>query len=588
LKALSSDSLGELMERCSKVPRMNAATWRAVILTLCALTALASVATILCNTGFGGRPPWSGREGFGSDLLASEPFALKVREVEPGGPAWRAGIRHGDVIDLRTSSLQDRYWIDQRPLSGRQITLQVRRGSRYQKVSVVAEPASRSLTQWTLYAEPLLSLWLALFAALIAWRRPKTRELWLLPAALAVYALSILGTNLWATPWVWMSVAADFYTDVAGPLAVALWVAFASSFAGPLSRSRRVVQWFSYAMAGIASVQAIATSVGFITLRFDPNALANTSPIPSDVLTVVALISTILAIVATRGAERQRAVWTLVPLAILLSVPSWPVYQIVFSVAPPSYLAANLYYIVQDAISLLAPIALTYAALSRRLIDVGFVLNRAAVFSGVSLIVVGLFMLVEWVIGTWFSRTSHMTSLEVGAALAICLGFSVRVIHARVDRVLDHLFFRKRHADEVAIRAFAGEAADATDSVTLVEQTKEALKVYADASFVTIIVNDGHGRYGGVSENDAAIAALRARRKVLDLQTISTEVRGEFAYPMVARGQLVGALVLGPKRSGESYAPDESDAIMQLAHEVGSALHILSLAKVLQQHHLQA
>ncbi len=41
---------------------------------------------------------------------------------------------------------------------------------------------------------------------------------------------------------------------------------------------------------------------------------------------------------------------------------------------------------------------------------------------------------------------------------------------------------------------------------------------------------------------------------------------------MIARGRLVGALVLGPKRSGESYAPDESHAMMHLAHSVGGAL----------------
>jgi hypothetical protein len=85
-------------------------------------------------------------------------------------------------------------------------------------------------------------------------------------------------------------------------------------------------------------------------------------------------------------------------------------YQIVFSLAPPSYLVTNLYYIVLSWILFLAPVALTYAALSRRLIDVGFVLNRAAVFSGVSIIVVGLFMLGEAVLGFWFSHATHIRS----------------------------------------------------------------------------------------------------------------------------------------------------------------------------------
>ncbi len=449
----------------------------------------------------------------------------------------------------------------------------------------MAEPTSRTLTQWALYAKPFLSFWLALFAALIAWRRPKVPELWLLTAALTVYALSTLADNLWATPWVWLSVVADFYGGFADPLAVALWVAFASCFARPISLIRRVTKWLSYAMAAFTIAQGVAGSIGFITLRFDPNAPVITSPILSNMLTIAALVSTGLAIAASRGAERQRAVWTLVPLAILLSLSSQIVYQIVFSLMPPSYLATNLYYIVLSWIAFLAPVALTYAALSRRLIDVGFVLNRAAVFSGVSIIVVGLFMLGESLLGSWFSRATHLTNAEVSTALLIGLGFSVRAIHSRVERVLDKMFFRKRHEDEMAIRGFAEGIERITDEAELRRETKATLKTHAGASFVTLAMDDGSGHCGDVSANDPAIVAMRERHKALDLHGLSTQLLGKFAYPMFARGQLVGALVLGPKRSGESYAPDESHAIMQLAHEVGSALHILTLAKLLKDGH---
>jgi hypothetical protein len=53
-------------------------------------------------------------------------------------------------------------------------------------------------------------------------------------------------------------------------------------------------------------------------------------------------------------------------------------------------------------------------------------------------------------------------------------------------------------------------------------------------------------------------------------------MRGEFAFPMISRGDLVGALICGPKRDGETYAPDESEALLALAHGVGTALDTLS------------
>jgi hypothetical protein len=261
---------------------------------------------------------------------------------------------------------------------------------------------------------------------------------------------------------------------------------------------------------------------------------------------------------------------------------------ILFLPMPASPLLIDLLNSIGSIALFLTPFAIGYAILHRRLLDIGFVLNQAAVFSGVSLIIVGLFTLGEWLIGSWLGRMSHATNLTISAALVLTLGFSVRTIHSRVERVLDRAFFRKRHDDEMAIRNLAEHAADAGDAAALVREMKETLDKHADAAFVTLVMDDGSGRFGNVSQSDAAIVALRGRHTALDLKALSTQLQGEFAYPMIARGQLVGALVLGPKRSGESYAPDEAHAIMQLAHEVGSALHILALAKALQEQRFQA
>jgi hypothetical protein len=47
---------------------------------------------------------------------------------------------------------------------------------------------------------------------------------------------------------------------------------------------------------------------------------------------------------------------------------------------------------------------------------------------------------------------------------------------------------------------------------------------------------------------------------------------------MVTQGRVVGVLTLGAKPSGESYAPDESEAIGELAHSVGVALDSFSVS----------
>ncbi len=575
---------------------MQSAVWRTVLLSLCAISAFFAVATAFCVIGLGDAPPWSGRWGWGWGSVQI-PFGIQLDAVNPGGPADRAGLRAGDRIDLRKSSLQERYWVMVRALNGRPVTLWVRRGAAEKKVVVTPTRLFTNLNiggwwrQFWVFVEipflqPALVVWLAFFAGLIAWRRAGVPQMRLLALTLIVYSLAwVLGNfHQWTTPWLWSSVLQDFATAL-GPVAIALWILLSSTFGRPLSAGRRIVQWVCYAMIAAQIGLSVASTVGFITLWFDWDLPSLSPPHFGEALIIGGFVCSILAIAASRGAERQRSAWILVPLVLLFLFPL--VEEVLLLLYPTSDLV-NVITSLRVPVLFVIPAALTYAALSRRLIDIGFVLNRAAVFSGVSFIVVGIFMLVEWMLGTTFSRASHLTSVVISAALAVGLGFSVRAIHTRVDRVLDHFFFRKRHDDETAIRAFADEAADITNDATLLYRAKVMLETHADASFVSFALGDGAGRYGDVSENDPAIVALRDRRKALDLQTLSTALRGEFAYPMIAQGRLFGALVLGPKRHGESYAPDESNAIMQLARTVGGTLYSLSLAKVLKEHHLQA
>jgi len=58
-----------------------------------------------------------------------------------------------------------------------------------------------------------------------------------------------------------------------------------------------------------------------------------------------------------------------------------------------------------------------------------------------------------------------------------------------------------------------------------------------------------------------------------------SELRGEYGFPMSAGGRVIGVLVVGPKRLGESFAPDECDAIAEVAHSVGVALALLGASR---------
>ena len=290
------------------------------------------------------------------------------------------------------------------------------------------------------------------------------------------------------------------------------------------------------------------------TLWLDPAPLV-LSPawgIPFDLAVAIAIACSVLAIAATSTTERQRAAWSLLPIAILFALygtyGALVVLQTDYGVATELAIGLNLAYVV-------VPIVLTYVALSRRMIDIGFVLNKATVFAIVSGFVIGVFILIEWAANDWLTHESHTTSAIVGMVIALGLGLSMRYIHGAADHLVDRVFFRKRHEDEKALRGFAHEASFITDPQVLLDRAAGEVKEHTSADNVAIYVSNGAPNYTAsngsrrvVGENDPGIVALRAWGKPIHLHDLSaSELHGELAFPMISRGRLVGTLVCGPK-----------------------------------------
>lgn len=552
---------------------VSASSWRVFLFVACAIATIGAIAELFCVTGFGA-PPWLGIKGL-TEAASGRPYVERISSVGAGGRAQRAGVRAGDLVDVRKLSPIDRFGIIGQPLSNRPLVLPLVRGGRELRVTTIPAPDAGWHASPPDYLEALSAIWLSLFAWLLALRKSGAAEARILTMTLVCAALWIITDirNV-AVPWTFGYVVITLVFALSGPTAVALWAAFASQFSPPLSRWRRALMSSCYVLGAVAAFVGIGYPLGILTLWVDPVgiALAPVWSIPHLAQVVTALACGITAIVVSQGAERQRVGWAIAGIALIFCVQPFTQYGQDVST---SYGEFTTFQFLQAGALLLAPIGLTYATLSRRMFDTGFVLNRAAVFTGVSIVIVGIFVLAEWALSAWYSSASHTTNLAISAALALILGLSVRVIHSRVDRVLDTVFFRKRHEDEQAIRTLAREVAYITDPEILLARTVAVLDRHADTSSVHIFLDDEAGRYGIVSENDPAIVRLRATGKVLDLHDVATALSGDLAYPMIARGRLVGVLVIGPKRSGESYAPDESDAIAQLAHDAGTALDIL-------------
>ena len=237
--------------------------------------------------------------------------------------------------------------------------------------------------------------------------------------------------------------------------------------------------------------------------------------------------------------------------------------------------------------TLMLPIAMAgflYAVLRHRVVDVSFVLNRALVYAATTSLVLGLFALFESLIER--SALGHGASLALEFAVPLALGAALSTVHRRIDAVVERFFFRRQYRAEAALRRFAEECAYITQPGNLFELTVAEIVRHAGAPRValyertatTYVCVRQHGEPAlpaQVALDDLAFVKLRARNAELDLDDTQSQLgRGGYAFPLMLRGSLLGALVVG-QRPGEHYAADERELLFHVAHEVGAALFAL-------------
>jgi hypothetical protein len=383
----------------------------------------------------------------------------------------------------------------------------------------------------------------------------------------------------------WPHAFALAFAICAGALAIAAMlcaVDFTTRFAGdadaPWARRLRAVS----RATGIAS---IAFELGVTFVAFHADAMSNAT---QDVefaglilQPILFLIGLALAYAKAPPADRQRVAWVTISLGT----------GIVGFIVGVALRIADVPEPLRDYPLVLVaamPLGCAYAILRYRLLDIGFVVNRATVFGITSLLVLAALALVDYGLQAWLGSWLVRTGMYVQLGLALAIGIATRPLHDGVDRVVDDLFFRRRHEAERALRQFARDVAHIDDPAVVLQRTVDTVARAAElrcAVYVSVdnrlrraAASAGDATPSGLDRNDGAAVRLLATREPIDLHDVETALPGDFAFPMFARNRLCGLLVCDGKADGPAaYAPDELDAIGAVATATGLALDLLRI-----------
>lgn len=384
-------------------------SWRRLLLAVCAFGVIQLGYMVVTDLGRYAAVPGLICCGLPGPTAEEETTATPLVHrltFESSNPLTQLGIRSGDLIDLRALSPAQRYrfsvrwwWL------GEKGTLPVVRGATVR--TVVMQPLRYDFPfEW--WAATIGQAWVLLFAGIVSWRRPDLRATRVLAMCLMLWEIGLeFQSQNWITPFPSLDAILNGLNGFLYYTGVALLATYTTLFSGAAFLLRRVAVTLSYATGLAAALQSLLTATGAWTGRWDFIGGWLTATLPATLVAVLpgifALICVALTIATCAPSERARVTWAAVPLALLFGVLGTLNGFLGNLTASP----VRWYEYIANYTIFLAPLGLAYALLNRRLVDIGFAINRAVVYSGVSIVVVGLFVLFEWALSQWFGTENH-------------------------------------------------------------------------------------------------------------------------------------------------------------------------------------
>lgn len=477
-----------------------------------------------------------------------------------GPSASRAGLRRGDVMLF--SELRHLRQLGQR---GTAVPVRVRRGTivRTLMVPLTAVQQPEPVAQRVL-ADASISFAL-LLAAYLAFRRPGV-----MIAALILFLgggdlswPAFVGHFSHLPDYIYLPFAAVF-SALCEWFPVMALASFAIRLPGDApSPAQRIATRIVDAMVVIAFLislwpQAYAMYVFFSALSG-----------------MVLMLASLTALRLARPADRGRV--GIVFAGVLIGGVGYAANMVGLRLGEPFW----LFTIYAEISVVVVPVALAYAILRHRVFDIAFVLNRTIVYAFTSALVVVLLGALEFIAERFLSDETHVESIVLQFGIALLVIISVRLVHRRVDVVVDSVLFRSRHEEESALRRFAATLQFYTEDVPLMRDTVDALLRYARVQGAGVYMAQDLGlrqvqssfpvAAPSIDHNDTAYVELRAHHEPLHAHGTPTALPGDRLYPMIRAGRVVGVIATGERETGEEMPPDIDEAIKRIADAVATA-----------------
>ncbi len=531
-----------------------------LLLTLFALGCLASGARIVLAPSLGGDFP-----------LQLHPVANGLYRIEPEQHfAQPSGLQAGDLLPIRRLKPADRAAIlaSDSIAAGTAITLPILRAGRTLAVTVRAIYMPNTTLEMVEFAGFQLAMFT--IAMLTLWRG-RDRAAWALSATFLATLFVAGPLQLPIGPhWVAWRHSLKAVTNAVMVLAI---YAFADALAGASlpARLRRLAR-IGYGLWVLALV-AFSQAGYWALVHGGITVLAADLGHIKALLSLPFLAPLLVLIVGYRHAaheDRLRIRWVLWSVGLLVLT------SLMLQLIPASWQTVAMQVVV--VLQAIALLGLLYSVLRTRLIDVGFVIDRALVFGVITALVFGTFSVLE--LGVHQFAVSARGGWALQALAALVLAVILSPLHRRLESWIEQIFFRSQRLALLALERLAKECPFVERETHLLAMSVERLQPHCAAVAVYARAGSGYRRcaaHGGpwpevLDADDSAFVALRATHEAVPLAGRCSGLGAEgLALPMTVAESVIGTLVCRPL-DGEQFAPEIRAALANVAHHLGMAL----------------